>query len=210
MYCIILYFIYIFAIQITLYKIIAVIMKKVIDISLGGSSFSMEEDAYYMLRDYLDRFEKTMSDRKEAEEVMEDVELRVAEIFQKELKYPGQAVNVSLVKVVINHLGELEKDSVDNNYSEQTEPKAAKRLYLDQDDKKLGGVCSGLAIYLGIDATVVRIIFLILFFGYGTGLIAYIIFWIVTPKALTIPQKLEMRGIPVTAENIKRYSSQKF
>jgi len=193
-------------------------MKKVIDISLGGSSFSMEEDAYNLLKDYLNKFERTMPDKKEAAEVMEDVELRVAEIFSKELKYPGQVVNVSLVNIVINHLGELGGNenmnentttSTNSNYN-QSEPKAVKRFYLDKDGKKIAGVCSGLAIYLGIDVTLIRIIFLILFLGYGTGLLAYIVFWIATPKAITVAQKLELRGIPVTAENIKKYTQQGF
>ena len=83
-------------------------MKKVIEVSIGGINFTMEDDAYYRLKEYLRRFEETISDKKEAREVMEDVEARVAEIFQKEMKFSNQVVDMKLVQVVIDHLGEVE------------------------------------------------------------------------------------------------------
>ena len=57
-----------------------------------------------------------------------------------------------------------------------------KRFYLSDTDKKIGGVCGGLGEYFGIDPLIVRIIFVILFFGYGTGLLAYILLWLLAPK----------------------------
>lgn len=188
-------------------------MKKVLEISIGGINFTMEEDAYFRLKDYLRRFEDTIPDKQEAKEVMEDVEARVAEIFQKEMKFPNQVVEMKLVQIVIDHLGEVEpvKESNTNSGSHNNDEnytKGKKQFFRDLDNKMLGGVCSGLAAYTGIDVTIIRIIWVVAFFVYGSGLIAYIIVWIVAPKAVTISQKLQMRGFDPTAENIRKYTSQ--
>ena len=57
-----------------------------------------------------------------------------------------------------------------------------KKLYRDENRKVIGGVCAGLADYLGIDVTILRIIFVVAGILKGSGLIAYIILWIVVPK----------------------------
>ena len=186
-------------------------MKKVIDVSIGGINFTMEDDAYFRLKEYLKRFEDTIPDKQEAREVMEDVEARVAEIFQKEMKFSNQVVDMNLVQIIIDHLGEVEppqssseeKQEYDEGYT-----KGERRFYKNVDDKMIAGVCSGLATYLGVDVTIIRVLLVILFFVYGTGLLAYIVLWIVAPKATTIAQKLQLRGYAPTAENIRRFTSQ--
>lgn len=189
-------------------------MKKVIEVSIGGVSFTMEDDAYFRLREYLKRFEETIPDKQEAREVMEDVEARVAEIFQKEMKFSNQVVDMVLVQIIIDHLGEVESPNQTGNsdykYNHNTQDytKGDKRFFRDPDQKMIAGVCGGLAAYLGIDVTIVRIVWVILFFVYGSGLLAYLILWIVAPKAETVAQKLQMKGYAPTAENIRRYTSQ--
>lgn len=194
-------------------------MKKVIEVSIGGISFTIEDDAYFLLKDYLRRFENTISDPREAREVMEDVEARVAEIFHKELKYSNQVVGIELVQVVINHLGEVEeagdksdeqwKTSATSAINDEGYTKGEKRLYRDPDNKMISGVCGGIAAYLGIDVTIVRIAFVLCFFAYSTGFWIYVILWIVSPVAKTVAQKLAMRGYAPTAENIRRYTYEK-
>jgi phage shock protein PspC (stress-responsive transcriptional regulator) len=83
------------------------------------------------------------------------------------------------------------------------EDKKIKKFYRDNDSKVLGGVCSGLAAYFGVDITVVRLLFVLGVFLFGTGFLAYIILWIVAPKARTLTQKMEMKGEPVTLSNIE-------
>ncbi|NDW18973.1 PspC domain-containing protein [Dysgonomonas sp. 216] len=187
-------------------------MKKVVEVSIGGISFTMEDDAYYKLKNYLNRFESSIEDKNEVKEVMEDVEARVAEIFLKEKKYQNQVIDVKIVDIVISHMGEIDTESQtkktsDTEQSDDFGAKNSKKLYRNPDDKKIAGVCSGLSVFFGLDVTIIRIIFLVALICYGSTLIIYIVLWLATNEALSIPQKLEMRGIPVTAENIRKYTA---
>ena len=83
-------------------------------------------------------------------------------------------------------------------------------MYRDPDHRILGGVCSGMGAYWHIDPLIVRILFLVTFFGFGIGLLIYLLLWVVIPVARTTAQKLEMRGEPVTVENIKRFVREEF
>lgn len=179
-------------------------MKRVIEANIGRVNFTIEDDAYINLKSYLTRFETSITNKEDVREIMEDVEIRVAEIFQKEMKYSNQVVDQKMVDNVINCLGEVD-NSTDSNYNTE-KMYTHKKLYRNVDDKKIAGVCSGLAAYSGIDVTLIRIIFLVALIGYGSTLIIYIILWIVMPKALTIVQKLEMKGESITSENIKKYT----
>ncbi|GHV15120.1 hypothetical protein FACS1894169_05570 [Bacteroidia bacterium] len=193
-------------------------MKKIIEVSIGSINFTMEDDAYIRLKEYLKRFESTIPDKREAQEIMEDVEARVAEIFQKEMKFTNQVVDMKLVQTVIDHLGEVENNGngtgtqnserSQNSYSDQRYTQGDKRFHRDVDNKMVAGVCSGLAAYTNIDVTIIRVIFAALSFAYGTAILIYIVLWFVAPKAINISQKLEMRGYAPTAENIRKYTSQ--
>jgi len=183
-------------------------MKKAIDVNIGKVNFTIEDDAYIRLKSYLTSFEASLPDKEDAAEIMEDVEIRIAELFQKEIKYPTQVVDMKAVNMVIEMLGEVDDKSESYaNASERTQSKSGKKLYRDMDDKKIAGVCGGLAAYFNIDTTLIRVLFIVLLLGYGSALIAYIILWIIMPEARTVAQKLEMRGEPVTAENIRNYTS---
>lgn len=193
-------------------------MKKIIEVSIGSINFTMEDDAYIRLKEYLKRFESTIPDKRDAQEIMEDVEARVAEIFQKEMRFTNQVVDMKLVQTVIDHLGEIENNDSEtktqnsgrsqNSYSDQRYAQGDKRFHRDVDNKMVAGVCSGLAAYTNIDVTIIRVIFAALSFAYGTAILIYIVLWFVAPKAITISQKLEMKGYAPTAENIRKYTSQ--
>lgn len=83
------------------------------------------------------------------------------------------------------------------------------RFYRDSDDKKIGGVCSGIAKYFNIDVLLVRVIAVLLIFCGTSGLWAYIILWFIAPLAETPLQKCELRGIPPTAENLRNFRTSK-
>ncbi len=81
---------------------------------------------------------------------------------------------------------------------------SSRKLFRNTDDKMIGGVCSGIGAYLGVSEVVMRVVFLISFFAFGTGLLAYIILWIIIPEAKTATEKLQMRGSNIDINNIER------
>lgn len=181
-------------------------MKKVVNINVGGIGFTIEEDAYYKLKKYLDHFESTIADKTEAKEVMEDIESRIADIFRETIKYDYQVVDEKLVDKVIAQMGQPEGTPAEEE-QHQYNGRITKRLYRNTDDKMVAGICGGLAAYLGIDPAIVRILTLVgVVFG-GISVWVYAILWIAVPRATTVAEKLEMRGEPITAENIRNYSA---
>lgn len=83
-----------------------------------------------------------------------------------------------------------------------------KKLYRDSDNKKIAGVCSGVAIYFGLDVTVLRIIFLIAALFGCAGLWVYLIIWLIAPETKTPIEKCELRGWPTTEENLRKFSKE--
>ena len=180
-------------------------MKKVITANIGGKSFMIDEDAFAKLQNYLDSFKATIAHPKDAEEIMEEIEFRVAEILQEHLHNEMQSVNCAMVNIVIAQLGKPEgtREYDDNPYTQYNPLRPRKRLYRDPDHRIIGGVCSGVAAFFDLDITLVRISFLVMLIFGGAGFWLYIVLWIVAPAARTVAEKLEMRGEPATAENIK-------
>ncbi len=184
-------------------------MKTTITINLGGIVFHIDDDAYEMLHNYLIAVEKQFSGEEERKEVMSDIEARLSELFTEILGQKRDVIMKDDVSKIFEIMGEPE-DFLDEE-SQKEEPKrryrsqkTSKRLFRDPDNRILGGVCGGLGAYFNIDPIVFRIIFILIAFGMGSGLIIYIILWIAIPEASTTAQKLEMRGEPITIENIKR------
>jgi phage shock protein PspC (stress-responsive transcriptional regulator) len=191
-------------------------MKKVVTVGIGGTSFVIDEDAYQKLEKYLSRFREKTGLGSETGDVMDDLEQRIAELFAESLGNKGEVVNIALVNKVISQLGMPDGTPADDSFETggYTAPEPAgfpvsKRLYRNPDDKMIGGVCSGLALYLNLDTTLIRILFVVALFMGSMGFWAYIVFWIAAPVAYTAAQKCEMRGIPVTAENMKKFSMYK-
>ncbi len=183
-------------------------MKKTLTINISGTIFHIDEDAYEKLQDYLQKLNNHYGSSSEGREIIADIELRIAEIFNESLR-GSQVVTIAMVNDVITTMGTPEDIfEEDGEYTEKTtsEPytqKIRRRLYRDPDHRILGGVTSGLANYLGIDIVIMRLIFLVLVFVYGVGILPYIILWIVVPKARTTSQKLEMHGKKVNISNIE-------
>lgn len=191
-------------------------MKKVVNVGIGGRTFVIDEDAYQKLDQYLVRFREKTGLGFETGDIMDDLEQRIAELFTEALGSRGDVVNITIVNKIISQLGMPDGGTMDENFTsagttsaEANSPLLAKRLFRDPDNKVIGGVCSGFALYLNLDVTLMRIIFILMLFMGGIGFWAYVIFWIIAPAAYTAAQKCEMRGIPVTAENLRKFSMNK-
>jgi phage shock protein PspC (stress-responsive transcriptional regulator) len=186
-------------------------MNKTISINLGGFFFHIDEDAYQKLSRYFDAVKRSLSPDGR-DEIMKDIESRIAELFQERLQNDKQVVGLNEIEEVISIMGQPEdykiddeKTSYQSNSSSSTNfYYPSKRLYRDKENGMIGGVMAGLGHYLGIDALWLRILMVILFFGLGTGLFVYIVLWILVPEAVTTTQKLEMKGEPITISNIEK------
>ena len=184
-------------------------MKKVVNAGIGGHSFVIDEDAYQRLETYLAHFRARLQGGED--EVMEDLENRISELFLAEINQPSQVVTLDMVQRIIAQLGmpdgSYETASGDADHSSDTP--APKKFYRDPDGKNIAGVCSGIALYFDIDVVLVRILFLVLLFAGTGGFWIYLIVWIVAPLADTPAKKCEMRGIPATAENMSKFNVKK-
>lgn len=188
-------------------------MKKTFSVNLGNMVYNIDDDAYMLLKEYLDRIEVYFSDEKDCEDIMNDIEGRISELLSENLGITKQVVTLKDVEKVIEIMGDPEEISGTEEAHEKTDSRTyytrPRRLYRDPDDRVFGGVSSGLGAYLGIDPVIVRILFVVLFFV-AFGLLLYIILWIVVPEARTTAQKLEMRGDPVNVSNIGKFVKDEF
>jgi len=181
-------------------------MKKTLNINIKGIIFHLDEDAYTKLNNYLEEIKAHFKNKKGHDEIINDIENRIVELFQQKLNDKKQVIVMEDVDEVINIMGhpaDFDEDSEEDPSSNLMQ-KNKKRLFRNIDDRMLGGVCSGLGAYFNIDATLVRIIFLLALFLAGGSLVVYLVLWIVIPPARTVSEKLEMQGDPVTISNMEK------
>ncbi len=183
-------------------------MKKTVNVAIGGCSFIIDEDAYIALDNYLDRFRTAMNDSAGGDDVMEELEGRIADLMKQKL-VSREVVNLKIVEEIIAQIGYPEGYNEGSETNNDENMNAPRKFFRDSEDKKIAGVCSGLALYLGIDVVFVRIIFLVALICGTAGFWAYIIFWVVAPETRTAVEKCELRGLPPTAENIRRFTTNK-
>lgn len=186
-------------------------MKKTVSVNIKGTNFLIEEDAYELLQDYLDRLTQALKNDEGNVDIIEDVELRIAEICSSKLSEIKTVIELKDIEEILSALGdpsdfvdedaEPSSQSTSNNDSKKAYPDYDKRLFRDSESSYLGGVCSGLGNYFGIDPIIVRILFIIFS---GIGFPIYIILWIVVPKAESTIDKLRMKGHPITVESVKK------
>ncbi len=179
-------------------------MKETIKINLNNQLFDLDYDAYDRLKAYLDSLKKKFSkDPIEAEEIVQDIESRIAEILQEKLNKNKQVLTLLDIEEIIGLIGSAEEmespednsESTNNQeYSSFHNHKNSKRLYRDPFNSVISGVCSGIAAYLGIDPVWIRLLFVLLVFLKFSGVLIYIILWIVLQPAYTTAQRLQMHG----------------
>ena len=190
-------------------------MNKTVNINIGGLFFHIDENAYSKLSNYLEAIKLSL-DEDSKEEVMNDIENRIAEILNTRMQVDKQVVNTLDIDHIITIMGQPEDyiitdETHNNNKNQTTTINFSKKLYRDEDEGRIGGVCAGLGHYFGIDSVWIRILFLILFFSTaGTSLIIYFILWVVVPKAVTTSEKLQMKGEPINIANIEKKIKESF
>ncbi len=264
-------------------------MKKNISINISGIIFHIEEDGYETLKDYLDSISAYFANFEDSQEIVADIESRIAEKFLSHLSKSKQVITREDVSDLIKSMGTIEdfqtveeeddfdkktKTSQAGKESREKSPKrlyrdtqhkilggvasgiahylhidpvwvrllfilalfdffltfsistlsvltyiilwivvpandhlpedtTSKKMYRDPQNRVIGGVASGLAAYFNVDVTIIRILFVVLLFMGGTGLVAYLILWLALPEAKSITDKVQMKGEPLTLENIE-------
>ena len=199
-------------------------MKKNITINLCGRLFQIDEDAYELLQQYIESLRSSFGKQEGGEEIADDIEARIAELFD-ELRQQGiEAITIDHVKDIVTRIGrpeELAGENENDNHNDNRGHRydsfrsaaqdvmdnvrartAGKRLYRNPKDKMLTGVCSGIAAYTNTDPVLWRLLFVLLVLIYGVGIITYIVLAIIVPEARTPNQMLQMEGRDVTPQNL--------
>ncbi|HLZ87328.1 MAG TPA: PspC domain-containing protein, partial [Puia sp.] len=175
-------------------------MKKIININFHSRVIPIEETAYEMLQQYIESLRRYFANEEGKEEIISDIENRFAELFSETLKKGAACITDADVNTIIASMGRPEEfegestaeaapagSTAGQQQSGASQPNwqfagdEHRRLYRAGNDKILGGVCAGLANYLRLDPAIVRIIFVLMTLGWGSGVLLYIILWIVLP-----------------------------
>ena len=178
-------------------------MKKNISINISGIIFHIEEDAYEILREYLNSINRYFSSFEDSAEIIADIESRIAEIFLTKLSDEKQVITSEDVDALIATMGnvsdfkamEEEEPAQESksNESYQTYETETRRLFRDESRRVIGGVCAGIAHYFNIDPVWIRLAFVISLLIYGFGIIPYVILWIVIPGKYNLPEQKNFR-----------------
>lgn len=188
-------------------------MNKTVNINLAGIIHHLDEDAFDLLTQYLKKIKQYLNGTQGSEEIVADVESRIAEIFSERLKGGREVVSKADVAAMIAIMGAPESYKFDDDGEAgsgnafgpaQDFIRGERKLYRNPDDKILGGVSGGIAAYFAIETVWIRLLFVVLTVISGSGILAYILLWIILPEAKTTAQKLQMRGDPVNIANIEK------
>ena len=181
-------------------------MNKTVNINLAGLHFHIDESAYNELQRYLNAVKSSL-DHDGREEVMSDIESRIAELFSEALTSDKQVITTQNVAAVIQVMGQPEdyqlEDDRPKEHSSKTYTNYPRKFFRDTKNSYIGGVSAGLSHYFGIDALYLRLGWILLFFGLGTGILLYIILWVLIPEAKTTADRLQMKGKPINISNIE-------
>jgi len=180
-------------------------MNTTVTIHLAHTLFHINSDAFALLKNYLNKLEKSFALTEGKQEILEDIEVRIAELFSQYTIREGYVISEKNVNDVIEILGSPEDISEEETQEESTKSNAQKKLYRDTDERIIGGVASGLGHYFGIDRVWIRLILIILVLSSIGGVVfVYILLWALIPEAKTTSEKLRMRGEPVNISNIEK------
>jgi phage shock protein PspC (stress-responsive transcriptional regulator) len=188
-------------------------MNKTITSNIAGYVFHIDENAYDKLDAYLNTIRSYFKDSQGKDEIIADIEARLAEMLQERMTDAKQVVSLADVNHVIGVMGQpeafLDDDPDTAAWTEQKTTSSSggpRRLFRDPDNRVMAGICSGISHYIGLsDPIWLRLAFVLaLFFSFGTALIVYVILYLIIPEATTTADKLQMRGESVTVSNIEK------
>jgi phage shock protein PspC (stress-responsive transcriptional regulator) len=188
-------------------------MNKVITINLNGNAYSIEERGYESLLGYLDAAEAQLKDNPDRAEIVSDLEQAIAEKCRNFLTPQKTVVTSAEIDQIIKEMGPVEADAESGSsdakdsgpassaHRTQGTSKGPKRLYRIREGQQIEGVCMGLAVYFGLDVTIVRLIFVALAIASGgIGVGVYFVMMVVVPYADTAEQQAQAYGTQFNAQ----------
>lgn len=182
-------------------------MNKVTTVNLNGRAFQVEEQAYELLRAYLDEAARLLSDDPDFREIMADLEQAIGDKGARHLRSGRNVLGEAEMKRILEEMGPVETGEAAMGAapaaSADMKTSGPKRLYLVREGEMIAGVCNGLAAYFGVDPTIVRLLFVVLLFLSG-GLIAiaYLVLMFIIPTAKTAEERAAARGLPFNAQEL--------
>lgn len=186
-------------------------MNKIEYINLGGIPLAVDLDAAEVLQNYLYELDDYFGKSEYADEIIGDIELRMAELIEESMG-ARKVANMDDIQKAIRIMGRPEQfgesdetPNADDREYYREEQEYRRKFYRDPDEKVIAGVCSGIAAYFDINDPIwVRLAFVIFTLTGGAGVLLYLILWAVIPKAKTSIDRLRMKGEPIDLENIER------
>lgn len=183
-------------------------MKKTINVNIGGMMFHLDDDAFEKCKTYLDTLKTKFSKMEGGNEIIEDIETRIAEIFKEKLSNTREVVSLEDVDQMVSIMGDpnsfIDEENIETSQPlTDNQPTVKRRLFRDPEKRVLGGVCSGFGAYFNIDPWIVRIIMICLVIFGGVNVLLYFIFWVAMPKAVTTADRLMMKGKRVDVNSIE-------
>lgn len=155
-------------------------MKETINVNIGSQSFTLDYDAYQTLRTYLEDVQSRLGT--DDQEVMNDIENRIAEIFREKTPSSMMVVTLTTVRAAMAQMGRPEEFGERRVNEQEINQKPQRVFRRPLRDRAIGGVCAGVARYFNVDTAAIRLVtFLLVFFG-GMSLWVYIVLWIVMPS----------------------------
>lgn len=196
-------------------------MQKVVSISLNGNSYQLEEPGFDQLRAYLERAESRLKDSPDRAEVMADLEQAISEKCRATLGPHKTVVNTNEVERIIAEMGPVEsadQKAASSGEGESTGPDASsftppprKRLFQIREGAVWTGVCNGIAAYLNVDVTWVRLAFVLLtIFSSGLWLVVYFVLMFIVPVATTAEERAAAFGMPFNTEELINRAKKNF
>lgn len=182
-------------------------MKEITRVHLAKTPYDIEVDAKKQLENYVQAIARAM----DSDEAMREIEARMVELLAGRGVASGGVITTTDVTALKEQMGEPREFSEDGRVVEADEgpERPERRLMRDTEHALLGGVCAGIAAYLGVNPLWIRIIAIISpFVSFGTAVLIYIVMWLSVSEARTASDKLQMRGKPVTFDSLKRQASQ--
>lgn len=188
------------------------------NITIWWSVFSVEEDAFTKLQNYLDDIKDHFSSEDVSWEITQDIEDSISHKFISQKKDLQNVITLWDVTHIIKEMWTIE-ELTDTDWErhgpqnmsadEKDEWKAPKQLFRNGDEKIIWWVACGIANYFGIDPVITRVIFVILIFANGIWILIYIILWLIVPTAKTASQKLSMKWKPANLSSIEKFFEEK-